>query len=58
MTLKQIFYFESVLFTYLHDILKTLSEKICLDASFMCLVRFVAFRFTFTIYAVERNLVV
>ena len=37
---------------YLHDILKRLSAKICFDASFMCLGRFVAFRVTLTTYAV------
>ena len=47
MTLKQIFRLERILFEYLHDILKKLLEKICLDASFMSLFRFVAFRVTF-----------
>ena len=33
-------------------------RKMLLNASFMCLSRFVAFRVAFTIYAVERNVVV
>ena len=32
---------------YLHDILKRLLAKACLDASFMCLSRFDVFRITF-----------
>ena len=58
MTLKQIFQLESIPCVYLHDILQILLAKVCLDASFMCLSRFVAFSVTLTIYAVERNLVV
>ena len=58
MTLKQIFQMESILLVYLLVILKRLLKKIRLDASFMCLFPFVAFRVTFTIFAVERMVVV
>ena len=47
MTLKQIFRLESISCMYLHDILKRLLAKVCFNASFMCLSRFVAFRGTF-----------
>ena len=47
MTWKQIFQLESIPCVYLHDYLKRLLTKLCLDASFMCLSRFVAFRVTF-----------
>ena len=42
---------------YLRDILNRLWAKICSDASFMCLSRFVAFVSLLTIYAVERKVV-
>ena len=38
---------ESILWVYLHDTLKRLMAKICLDASFMCLFQLVAFCVTF-----------
>ena len=38
---------ENIPCVYLHDILKSLFTKVCFDASFMCLSRFVAFRVTF-----------
>ena len=57
MTLKQIFQLENIPCVYLHDLLKRLLAKVCFNASFMCLSRFVAIRVTFIIYAVERNLV-
>ena len=41
----------------LHEILKRMLAKVCFDASFMCLSRFDAVSVTFTIYAVERNVV-
>ena len=41
------FQLESILCVNLHDYLKRLLTKLCLDASFMCLSRFVAFRVTF-----------
>ena len=44
--LKQIFHLESILRVCLHDILMRLLAKLRLDASFMCLCRFVAFRVT------------
>ena len=47
MTLKQIFQLERIRCVYLHDILKKLLVKVCLDASFTCLSQFVAFRGTF-----------
>ena len=47
MTLKQNFQLENIPFVYLHDILKRLVAKVCFDASFMCLCRFVAFNVTF-----------
>ena len=47
MTLKQFFHLISILSVYLYDNLKRLLAKVCLDASFMCLFRFVAFRVTF-----------
>ena len=47
MTLKQIFQLKNIPCVYLHDILKKLLAKISLDASFMCLSQFVAFRGTF-----------
>ena len=47
MTLKQIFQLESILCIYLHEILKRLLAKVCFDASFMSLFRFVSFRVTF-----------
>ena len=47
MTLKQIFQLESILCMYLHEILKRLLAKVCFDASFMCLSRFVASHITF-----------
>ena len=47
MTLKQIFHLKSISWVYLHDNLKRLLAKACLDASFMCLSRFVVFRVTF-----------
>ena len=50
MTLKQIFTLENIPFVYLHDILKRLRAKICYDASFLCLFRFVA------IYVTSNNL--
>ena len=40
-----------------HDILKRLLAKLCLDVSFMCLSGFVSFRVIFTINVVERNVV-
>ena len=58
MTLKQIFQLESIPCVRFLGILRRLLEKVCLVASFMCLSRFVAFRVTFTIYLVERNVVV
>ena len=57
MTLKQIFQLESIPFVHFHDFLKRLLGKVCFDASFMCLSRFVAFRVIFAAYAVERNVV-
>ena len=56
-TLKQIFQLESIPCVYLHDILKRLPAKLCLDVSFMCLSGFVSFRVIFTINVVERNVV-
>ena len=55
MTLKQIFQLETIPCVLFHDILKRLSKKVCFDASFMCLFRFVAIHVTFMIDAVERN---
>ena len=46
-TLKQIFQLESIPCVYLHDFMKRLLAKVCFDALFMCLSRFVAFRVTF-----------
>ena len=48
--MKQILQLESILWMYLHNILKRLLAKVCFDASFMCLSRFLAFRVTFRIY--------
>ena len=47
MTLTQIFQLENIPWVYLHDILKRLLAKVCFDASFMCLSRFVGFRVAF-----------
>ena len=47
MTLKQIFQLECIPCVHLHEILKRLLANVCLDALFMCLFRFVAFRVTF-----------
>ena len=47
MTLKQILKLENIPWMYLHDILKRLLAKVCFDASFMCLSRFVEFRVAF-----------
>ena len=47
MTLKQIFPLENIPCVHLYDISKRLLGKVCFDASFMCLSRFVAFRVTF-----------
>ena len=47
MTLKQIFPLENISCVHLHDILKRLLAKVCFNASFMCLSRFVAFCVTF-----------
>ena len=44
--LKQIFHLESIPCVCLHDILMKLLAKLCLDALFVCLSRFVAFRVT------------
>ena len=44
-TLKQIIQLENIPCVYLHDNLKKLVAKVCFDASFLCLSRFVAFRF-------------
>ena len=57
MTLKQILELESIPCVHLHDILKKLLVKVCYVASFFCLSRFVAFRVTFAVYAVEDNVV-
>ena len=43
---------ESIPCVYLHDILKRLPAKLCLDVSFRCLSRFVAFSVTLTSYDV------
>ena len=51
-TLKQIFELESIPCVYLHDILKRLPAKLCLDVSFRCLSGFVAFCVTLTSYDV------
>ena len=51
-TLKQILQLESIPWVFLHDILMRLVAKLCLNASFMCLFRFVAFCVTLTIFAV------
>ena len=45
--LKQIFHLESIPCVCLHEHLMKMFAKACLDASFMCLFRFVAFRVTF-----------
>ena len=50
MTLKLIIQLESIPCMYLQDILKRLLAKVCFDASFMCLFRFVA------IYVTSNNL--
>ena len=44
---EQSFQLESIPSVYLQEILKRLLAKLCLDASFLCLHRFVAFRVTF-----------
>ena len=44
--LKQIFRLESIPCMCLHDILMKMLAEFCLDASFLCLFRFVAFRVT------------
>ena len=41
------FQLESIPCVYLQEILKRLLAKLCLDASFLCLHRFVAFHVTF-----------
>ena len=55
--IEQSFQLESIPCVYLQEILKRLLAKLRLDASFLCLHRFVAFHVTLTIYAVDRNLV-
>ena len=57
MKLKQIYQLESILCAQLHENLKRLLAKVCFDASVACLSRFDAFNVTFTIHAVERNVV-
>ena len=57
MNFKQIFQLESILCAPLHENLKRLLAKVCFDVSFACLSRFDAFNVTFTIHAVERNVV-
>ena len=57
MKLKQIFQLESILCVHLHENLKRLLAKVCFDALFACLSRFDAISVTFTIHAVERNVV-
>ena len=47
MTLKKIFQLERIFCVHLHDILKRLLVKVCLDAWFTSWYRFVAFRVTF-----------
>ena len=42
---------------FLYDIFTRLLAKICLNASFIGLSRFIAFCVTSTIYGVERNVV-
>ena len=54
---QTIFQLESIPCIYLHDILRRLLANVCFDTSAMGLSRFVAFRVTFTISAVERNVV-
>ena len=49
-TLKQILQLKSIPCMYLHNILKRLLTKICFEASFGRLSRFLAFRETFRIY--------
>ena len=44
---EQSFQLESIPCVYLQEILKRLLAKLCLDASFLCLHRFVAFHVTF-----------
>ena len=46
-TLKWTFQLENISCVYLHDILKKVVAKVCFDASFMCLSRFLAFRLNF-----------
>ena len=53
--LKQIFQLEGLPCILLHDNVKKLSAKVCLEASFTCLSPFVAFRVTFDDFGVERN---
>ena len=55
MTFKQIIQLESITCMHLHNILNKFLANSCFDASIMDLSRFVAFRVTFTIYAVELN---
>ena len=57
MIFKPIVRLQNIPCMYLHDVLKRLLAKVCFDASFMSLSRFVAFCVTFMIYAVERNVV-
>ena len=45
--MKQIFQLESIPCVCLHDFLTRLLAKVCLDASFMCLSRFLALPGTF-----------
>ena len=47
MTMKQSFQLENILCGLFHDILKRFLEIDCLDASFTCLFRYVAFRVLF-----------
>ena len=51
-TWKQIFRLESIPCVYLHDYLMRLLAKVCLDTSFMCLSRFLAFPVILTICVV------
>ena len=47
MTLKNIFQLENILCVHFNDMWKRLLTKVCFDASFMCLSRFVAFQVIF-----------
>ena len=58
MTLKQIFKLENIHCVHLHDILKKLLERFVSMLHLCVFTRFVAFRVTFTVYAVERNVAV